>query len=392
VRQTVGQIALQGNFPNRRKSTRLVFFDAFDPNPPANRFPVSPVLHYKIQPNVKAAAHATVKELDATLPIAAAPGQMPVLVSAGFALTPYRPSADYSSTEPRSRALWLEFDGPPLDPQDGYFARVLAYGVDPLLSGFYATEVEPQEPPLGVDPEPIRVISPGASTDPAGLDAMTPLIPSDLSNKHYMVPLPPGMSQDSPELFGFWTYELRVGHYLDPHTHEPVWSTAQARFGRPLRVTGVQHPAPQLRCQAVRTVDSGGQKVIVASAPLATPVLNGSVMFDEVPASRLWMLLYTQVLQADGAGYRNLLIGRRPAEWRKQGHVPNPIGVATFLEDDVSSALASCTLPANSSLSVLAVELLPGPEGSHGADPLGATLGRHRILRTSPLVKVADTC
>ena len=43
-----------------------------------------------------------------------------------------------------------------------------------------------------------------------------------------MVPLPPGINPDAPELFGFWTYELRIGHKL-------IWSTAQARFGRPLR-------------------------------------------------------------------------------------------------------------------------------------------------------------
>ena len=392
VRQTVGQIALQGDFPNRRSSTRLIFFDAVDPNPPANRFPASPVLRYGIRPNVKAAAPAAIKELDVTVPIAAAPAQMPALVSAGFALTRYEASADYSSTKPRSRAVWLEFDGPPLDPQDGYFARVLAYGVDPLLSLSHVADVEPQEPPLGVDPEPIRVISPGASTDTAGLDAMTPLIQSKLSNKHFMLPLPPGMTEDSPELFGFWTYELRVGHYLDPHTQEPVWSTAQARFGRPLRVTGVQHPAPQLRCQAVRTAGSGGQKAIVASAPFATPVLNGSLKFDEVPASRLWMLMYTQVLQADGASSRNLLIARQPAVRRTQVNTPNPIGLAIFLESDITDALAKYTLPANSPLSVLAVELLPGPDGSDMVDPLGASLGRHRILRTSPLVKVADIC
>jgi len=392
VRQTVGQIALQGDFPNRRDSTRLIFFDAIDPNPPANQFPVSPVLHYKIVPNVKSATPAATKELDVTLPIAAAPAQTPVLVSAGFALTPYQPSPDYSSTQPRSRALWLEFDGPPLDPQDGYFARVLAYGLDPLLAPFGATDTEPQEPPLGVDPEPIRVISPGASTDTAGLDAMTPLIQSKLSNKHYLLPLPPGITADSPELFGFWTYELRVGHYLDPNTEQPVWSTAQARFGRPLRVTGVQHPAPQLRCQAVRTVDPKAGKVIVASAPLATPVLNGRVRVNERPASKLWVLMYTQVLQADGAGYRNLLIDRKPAVLKIPVSDTNPIGIATFPEAEIDAVLGLCTLPANSPLSVLAVELLPAPDGPDLVDPLGTELGLQRILRTSPLIKVADSC
>ena len=45
------------------------------------------------------------------------------------------------------------------------------------------------------------------------------------------------MSEASLELFGMFAYEIRVGH-------QKRWSTAQARFGPPLRVAGVQHPAP----------------------------------------------------------------------------------------------------------------------------------------------------
>jgi hypothetical protein len=392
LRQTVGQIALQGDFPDRRKSTRLIFFHAFDPSPPANHFPLSSQLRYRITPQFKTLPPPAPLELDLTLPIASAPAQTPTLVSAGYALTPYQASSDYSSTQPRSRVLWVEFDGPPLDPQDGYFARVLAYGIDPLLASQAAGAVQPQEPPLGVDPEPIRAIAPGASIDTAGLDAMTPLIQSKLSNKHYLLPLPPGITEDSAQLFGFWTYELRVGHYLDPNTGEPVWSTAQARFGRPLRVSGVQHPAPQLRCQAIRTVTASGEKIIEAIAPFATPVLNGRALFREIPASRLWVLMYTQVVQADGAGYRNLLIDRKPAALRESASDTNPIGVATFQEAEVATLLAEYTLPANSPLSVLAVELLPAPVDSDLPDPLGTQLGLQRILRTSPLIKVAETC
>jgi hypothetical protein len=392
LRQTVGRIALQGDFPDRRDSTRLIFFHAFDPHPPVNQFPVSPQLRYRVTPQFKTLPPPAPLELDLTLPIASAPAQTPTLVSAGFALTPYQASSDYSSTQPRSRALWLEFDGPPLDPQDGYFARVLAYGIDPLLASQAAGREQPEEPPLGVDPEPIRAIAPGASIDTAGLDAMTPLIQSKLSNKHYLLPLPPEITEDSALLFGFWTYELRVGHHLDPNTGEPVWSTAQARFGRPLRATGVQHPAPQLRCQAIRTVTGSGEKVIEAIAPFATPILDGRILFREVPASRLWILMYTQVLQADGAGYRNLLIDRKPATVKVLASDTNPIGVATFPEAEVTTLLAEYTLPVNSPLSVLAVELLPGPIESNLPDPLGSELGLQRILRTSPLVKVAETC
>jgi hypothetical protein len=53
LRQTVGRIALQGDFPDRRDSTRLIFFHAFDPHPPVNQFPVSPQLRYRVTPNSK---------------------------------------------------------------------------------------------------------------------------------------------------------------------------------------------------------------------------------------------------------------------------------------------------------------------------------------------------
>ena len=68
---------------------------------------------------------------------------------------------------------------------------------------------------------------------------MTQLIPSDDSpTTRFAVPLP--VDPSSPELFGFWTYELRVGHT------NKVWSTAQGRFGSPLVVNGLQHPPPPL--------------------------------------------------------------------------------------------------------------------------------------------------
>ena len=55
------------------------------------------------------------------------------------------------------------------------------------------------------------------------------------------------MNETSPELFGFFVYEVRLGHKAGR------WCTAQGRFGPPLRVAGVQHPAPPLTCQAARS-------------------------------------------------------------------------------------------------------------------------------------------
>ena len=35
---------------------------------------------------------------------------------------------------------------------------------------------------------------------------------ASVSPRHFLVPLPPGISAESDELFGFYVYELRVGH------------------------------------------------------------------------------------------------------------------------------------------------------------------------------------
>jgi hypothetical protein len=158
---------------------------------------------------------------------------VPRLVSAGIAESLYTRAADYSSTSQRRRVFWLEFDRPPDDSRDAYFCRVLAYAPDPVLLSVITDPNETPEPPLPIDPEPIRTIIPGQSDDQSGLNAMQLLTPS-ASPRHFAVPLPSGIADDSPELFGFYTYELRVGH-------EKGWSTSQGRFGAPLRVTGVQH-------------------------------------------------------------------------------------------------------------------------------------------------------
>ena len=111
-----------------------------------------------------------------------------------------------------------------------------------MLAGMETGIESPEEPPLPIDDEPIRSVRPGQSNDRAGFNAMRPLTVSPHSNRHYLLDLPKGLNPDSPELFGFFVYELRVGH------DDSRWCTAQSRFGFPLRVTGVQHPVPQLRC------------------------------------------------------------------------------------------------------------------------------------------------
>jgi hypothetical protein len=326
------------------------------------------------------------------LPVAVRPVQMPRLVSAGLAFSPFEASPDYSSTAPRTRALWLEFDAPPADPQDRYYARVLAQAPDPLLMRDEVVVTEPDETPLPIDAELLRLITPGQPADAAALHAMAPLSPpageSPATTRHFLLPLPEGLGSSSPELFGFFVYEFRVGH------DESRWSTAQARFGPPLRVAGVQHPAPPLACQIGRTADA-----IHVEAPYATPVLEGRNVRPRIPNTELWVLLYVQVMQVDGAARRNVLLERARAE---PGSIPNSdqlhgddlllFGTVRFPQPVVLERLTALGLPESAPLSVLAVELLPEPTAERFPDPLGGDLGRVRVLRTSPLQPVPAIC
>ena len=186
---------------------------------------------------------------------------MPKIVGAGYALSPYQRNHEYSQTAVRQRFLWLEFDKPIEDPNDTYFARVLAYSPDPLLAFPNPDQllVRQDDPPLAIDPELIRVITHGQGNDNAGIDAMQPMTaetpdPSapmvKITPTRYLLPMPPGLHAESPELFGFFTYELRVGHT------NRIWCTAHGRFGHPTRLSGVQHPAPPLKVHG--RSDAGG--------------------------------------------------------------------------------------------------------------------------------------
>jgi hypothetical protein len=404
--------------PPDRSYTRIVFFDAVNPQPAPGHFPRELHLTYTVNATFTAAGPQQFT-LPIRLPITTNPSQTPKIASIGIAESPYQHSPDYSETSLRDRYLWIEFDRRIQDDDDNYFGRVLAYGPDPLLAGALFPQPDPAdmladaaEPPLPIDPEPVRRIFSGQSADESGLDAMTQLVPADKVGvgKHgsfFLLPLPPSLSSEDLELFGFWTYEFRVGHTR-------YWSTAQGRYGRPLRVTGIQHPAPHLIC-SVEHAKQG----IRASAPYATTVYNGNRLFNFEagdPQTRIWFMLYAQVRQADGDSYRNVLLerhlgltirretGNLQAAFNSQhGPTRDPLAGAVFAQKDVDSRLKLLGLPVTTSLSVLAVELLPGPlnipdrarqeaAASAQEDPLGAQLGHRRILRTSPLIAVPSIC
>ncbi|HEY8755591.1 MAG TPA: hypothetical protein VIN65_04475 [Candidatus Dormibacteraeota bacterium] len=372
-----------------RTGTDLVFIDAVDPKPLVGQFPRPLTLGYTLTTaysGTPAQKDDPLATQDITLPVTTPPAQVPQLVSVGVALTPYKRSDDYSSTEQRRRMLWLQFDSDPADPDDALFARVLRCAPDPLLAGNNDVRVpdQPVEPPLPIDPEYTRVIVPEQSDDRAGVGAMQKLIRGN-SPGHYVLPLPPGMHDTDPRLFGFFTNEFRVGH-------DTQWSTAQGRFGNALRVAGAQHPAPPLVC-SVRRYTSG----ITASAPFASPVYDDANLRPFNPGTEMWMLLYTQVWRADRSGQQNVLLGRRIAELDRKTLEQaafrqrlDTCGTARWTQWEVASLLAAVGMGTDSPLSVLAVEILPGT--NRAADPLGADLGSERILRASPLIAVPDMC
>ncbi len=349
IRRTASYESLQ---TPQRNFTRLIFIDAVEPKnprmqPPPNdtepRFPDTIEVSYTLEPRFKpshAAKKDTPEPLKTRLPITLTPAQIPKIVSAGIALSPYRRNEKYSATEPRQRYLWIEFEEPIKDPNDTYFGRVLAYTSDQLISNNHPELfVAPQEPTLPIDPEYIRVIPPNAINDLAGLNAMQPMQKSTDSDRHYILPLPPGLHADADEMFGFFTYEFRVGHYRNRETKEMAWCTAQGRFGRSLRATGIQHPAPTLTC----TVQRDEEKLYV-SAAYAVAVFNGKNVTAEPPRTQLWCLLYAQVRQADNKDNRNLLLDNKQLDWRVQIEQDKQVNRFIKYDDQQRDTLKNITI------------------------------------------------
>ncbi|MDR4498702.1 MAG: hypothetical protein MRK02_12410 [Candidatus Scalindua sp.] len=381
--RTANETALQN--PDRTK-TIIIFFDAVDPKPDNDRLPRPITLKYEVETNL---VHTPVMgqpetvEIDITLPVAVRPAQVPKLVSAGIALSPYeRDDNGYSWSRTRKKMLWFEFEEPVLDGKDNYFVFVKSYAPDPLLIHSGEAVEDPKENSPYIDPEFIRIITPGQSDDRSALNAMQQMIPATSSNeekpRHFLVPLPPGISETSEELFCFFTYEVCVGH-------ANVWCTAQGRFGRGIRITGVQHPAPPLICSVTRN-----EHEIVASAPYATAVYEGKNL-TYGSATELWGLLYAQVMRVDGKDYRNVLLSKIKMSIRNRDYLTmQQSGYSEWSNKQVREFLDHFGIPANAPLSCLVVELLPNAD--RDSDPLGGDLGYTRICRTSQLEPVPEIC
>jgi hypothetical protein len=467
IARTLGAAAVADPANWDRRRTLLVFFDGVDPHEStASHYPEAIEHNWTLSASTVAESGAVIgvagtptlnpgtvtppAEPDLnlvsqplTLPISVPPSQFPGIASVGLALSPFEAGPGYATTATRQRSLWIEMKVP-IQNQigDALFARVLAHGADPLLYNASASTDQADEPPLVLDPELMRVITPGESDDRAGLDAMTVLVPAADSNIHFLLPLPPGIDPTDPELFGFYTYELRIGHAGDPHDHR-WWSTAQGRFGRPLRVNGVQHPAPAMVCQAGRFRDPSNPDksriatYILATSTYATPVLDGQPLVrpTEFPKPTIYFFLYAQVVQADGASNRNVLLFQREGQFFSRDRFDNQsvqgrIGASflsssqrdrpsfvVFTEAEVERQLVLLGLSIDLPLSLLSVEFLPGGVGNdlpdalrlkvrasssaaaattggvdQNPDPLNLDNRPRRILRVSPLAAVAPFC
>jgi hypothetical protein len=349
------------------------------------------------------------------LPVIVPLAAMPDVISAGYALTPYAAGADYASTSTRARRLWLEFASPP--PAGlAIVARVLSYAPDPLLyhDDRLMTAPPPPDPGLPLDPEYVRSIVPGQFPDEDGAEAMQPLIPSSDSPTRFMLPLPVN-DEAAPELFGIWTYEFRFARVTKSmpalgYKGPVLWSSAHGRYGRPLRLAGVQHPAPPMPAGAEWVKDPAAGPVLAATAPYATPVRDGQIVGDGAPRSTIVFVLYAQVPQADGSTFRNVMLDHVGSI----DNVPFSSGaraLGAFTQTQVTAALDALALPRDAGLSVVAIEFLPeggaaepeptappGPAGDQPpppppVDPLNSeAFGRRRILRASPLTAVGPVC
>jgi hypothetical protein len=388
--ELMNSINVQAQTKSDRSFTRMVFIDAVPPRMGPDGFPYEMVVTYKVRLELEGGGGVN-QSIQTRLPIVSPPAQVPQVVSAGIALTAYDRDTDYASTGTRTKRLWLEFKEPLADPRDAWFVKPLAITPDPML----LPGAEPVSDPVvleGVplDPELVRVITPGQVQDLAGLSTMQRLEPSMNSNRHFLVPLPPNTDPGSPELFSFYTYEIRAGHDRGPAS-DPLWSTAQGRFGESLILEGVQHPPPELTC----SVFAEPKGAIRVRAPYASSYIGLRRVLPFPPNTEIWIVLYARVVQADATTKRNIQIDLRRLQLprKPQMNVTQLLveGEVRLSGAEVKAALDTAGLPETTPISALAIELLPEPNGSFD-NPLGGDLGQVRIYRTSPLSSVDREC
>ena len=196
------------------------------------------------------------------------------------------------------------------------------------------------------------------------------------------------MNSSSPELLGFFVYELRVGH--DERRSCAPRAASEGLFAWP--ACGI----PRHRYAAGQPVRRPGARI----EPLRYTGA-GRPQRSRSPAKKtaIYALLYVQVLQVDGLSWRDILL------LRAEGSLLAPqalVDGANFLPalavppgGHSGRAAVSLGLPLDSPLSVVVLEMLPENSGRSdrscpppALSPVGAGLGQVRILRASTLTPV----
>lgn len=388
--ELMNSINVQAGKRPDRSFTRMILIDALTPRMGPDGFPYEMNVQYEV--SVRLEGGGTIDQgINTRLPIVTPPKQVPKIVAAGIALTPYSHDSEYAATPSRTKRLWVELAEPLADPRDAWFVKPLSITPDPMLlpgTEPVADPIEVEGVPL--DPELVRVITPGQVQDLAGLSTMQRLEPSSTSNRHFLVPLPPNTDPGSPELFSFYTYDIRCGHDRGPAA-DPLWSTAQSRFGESLVLEGVQHPGPELTCSVIPEPNGA----IRVRAPYAAPYIGLRRVLPNPPNTEIWIVLYARVMQSDASTRRNVQIDLRRLRIPRQTVRDNTRllveGQVRWSGPEVIDAMNRAGIPLTTPISALAVEVLPEPNGSFD-DPLGGDLGQVRILRTSPLAGVQRDC
>src|SRR5260370_12188420 len=145
----------------------LIYLDAFSA-PLFHTLPQYLRLHCELKAQLENLQSPSLAS-ENTVPVTTQPRQLPQLVSAGHALSPYASDDAYAATAPRSRMLWFEMAQPPEDPRDAYFVRVIAHSPYPLMLPCAEPVADPPDCKSPLDPELVRVILPGQADDFAGL-------------------------------------------------------------------------------------------------------------------------------------------------------------------------------------------------------------------------------
>jgi hypothetical protein len=111
-----------------REYTRLVFIDVVDMQPVTNQFPDETIVQYTVTPKFKEGETPVADKAFETkalmLPTTINPTQMPKLIGAGVALSPYNRTAKYSASEPlipNNPPKKLALPPPPLEE---YFSMI----------------------------------------------------------------------------------------------------------------------------------------------------------------------------------------------------------------------------------------------------------------------------